>query len=765
MYLRILFFILFFSNFFSSSIAQNFEWVVTGGGSLGDQVNDIEIGPQGNIYICGEVHGDNGLFLGQNVSTTNQRSDGFVAKLTPDGNLIWYKQIMSTGDGQERSRALSVDDNGNCYVIGQYEYTVFFDNIFLPPIAGDDEGYYFAKISSSGVWQWANQVIENDDGYYYDVKVDQENNILVSGKNGTGNANLIKYNSNGIQEWVYNTTSLYEISRMIDIEIDSNNDIYVMGRFKHNISFGSQTIEAKGVDNYLFDQDAFVAKFNSNGIFQWVYHIGGIDDDYSTDMDFDENDNLFIGLRLENDCFFNNELIEINESINAIAKITPNQELLDFYILDYATSTIAMSIDLNDEDDIIIGSNFADDTLNINGQTIIPPDGSTDGYIMKYNQEIGIEWFQSFGGSESDRCIVVTHDNNGFIYLGGEFEGNSTFGNISINPIDLDNQDLFVAKYLDCNAPEPEITYNSNLTICEGNSLELSANYYNGATYQWYNQGGLIQGANQAILIVSQAGDYSVNISLGGTCNSTSEEISVELESPEVELTAIANEICPENDITQIFPNIPFASYLWSDNSINNSLEVSSPGFYSVTVTTSLGCTASDDFIIGSLNASPSPNLEFENCIIYTDSTIQTNVTYHWIKDGITILNDYASINTSVYGNGLYSLNVEGGNGCITSSPTPIAVADCFSSSLNSYLGSSNFKVYPNPVDESIFLSGDIQNIDLCILFNSKGSIIKNFKEEEYHNGIMNVSNIPAGIYFLEFQYEQDRFYKKIIIF
>ncbi|MEM7163056.1 MAG: T9SS type A sorting domain-containing protein [Bacteroidota bacterium] len=746
-------------------LAQSFDWVISGGASLSDAVTDLEIGPQGNIYICGDVQGSNGSFLGQNVSTTQNRNDGFVAKISPSGSLIWYKQIMSTGDGQDEAYNLGVDEFGNCYVIGEYEYTLFFDGISLPPNPGEDEGFYFAKINSNGVWQWAVNVLSNEVGYFYSVTVDSQNDILVGGKNDSGDAMVIKFDPTGSQEWVYNTSSTFELSRITGISIDSNNDIYCLGRFKHDITFGAQTFQVNGSD--LFDQDAFVAKISSNGIFQWFYQIGGEEDVSQLAIDIDINNNAYFGVVVRDDTYFDNTLIPFESGFTVvIAKISPNQELLEYFEMPHTPSSLLLTLDVTDQNDLFIGANFSDDTLNINGQLIMPTNGSVDGFVCKYDEVNGLQWFQSFGGSDVDICRALEYDDSGFLYFGGELEGTSTFGDITINPNDIDNQDLFLTKYQDCDSPQPIISYDSDLLICKGSVIELSVNEYENAIYQWYDENGLIVGANQPLLLANSAGIYYVNISLGGTCNANSEAVEIEVESPEVELLTTDYEICPQNDVTQIFTNVPFVSYQWSTGATDPILEVYSPGTYSVIATTSNGCNATDAIIIESMDAPESPVLSFADCILSADSSNFQNVNYIWAIDNISVTNNFASINANVFGNGTYVLSVEGVNGCISSSPQLI-VANCGFTSVEELENNNDIIIIPNPTTGEIYLKGlntnFLNNINSISFFSANGIPLMEVSSSSILENKFDISSFENGIYFIRLELDNFSLSKKII--
>ena len=79
-----------------------------------------------------------------------------------------------------------------------------------------------------------------------------------------------------------------------------------------------------------------------------------------------------------------------------------------------------------------------------------------------------------------------------------------------------------------CTAPIASITTQGNSTFCAGGSCTLNANAGNSYTYQWYNNGTLINGATAITFTASQPGNYTVKVTDGLTsCFTTSQPQSV----------------------------------------------------------------------------------------------------------------------------------------------------------------------------------------------------------------------------------------------
>ncbi len=94
-------------------------WVRQGGVIAGGQASilDIALDVAGNAYAVGYFRGDLN-FGGSNINSgdINGDYDGFVAKFSAGGSLLWMRQIG--GANSDLSSEVAVDGVGNAYVAG-----------------------------------------------------------------------------------------------------------------------------------------------------------------------------------------------------------------------------------------------------------------------------------------------------------------------------------------------------------------------------------------------------------------------------------------------------------------------------------------------------------------------------------------------------------------------------------------------------------------------------------------------------------------------
>jgi hypothetical protein len=101
----------------------NVIWAKSAGGLYGDMGNGISIDVEGNPYIIG-TFASTTAFGSDTLTNAGGGSGIFIVKYDPPGNVIWAKS--TGGSGQDNGLGISIDANGNPYVVGIFTDTVAF---------------------------------------------------------------------------------------------------------------------------------------------------------------------------------------------------------------------------------------------------------------------------------------------------------------------------------------------------------------------------------------------------------------------------------------------------------------------------------------------------------------------------------------------------------------------------------------------------------------------------------------------------------------
>jgi hypothetical protein len=148
--------------------------------------------------------------------------------------------------------------------------------------------------------------------------------------------------------------------------------------------------------------------------------------------------------------------------------------------------------------------------------------------------------------------------------------------------------------------PLPVVNFGPDTAICAGDSIVLDATTTNGS-YMWNDM------STNPTLTVTAAGTYTVMAMNTVTGCMITESITVSINALPVVNLGADTAICNGSTLTLDAMN-PGASYLWSDASTMQTLNVTTAGTYSVDVTDANGCTGSDAITV-SINPDPVVNI------------------------------------------------------------------------------------------------------------------------------------------------------------
>lgn len=138
-------------------------------------------------------------------------------------------------------------------------------------------------------------------------------------------------------------------------------------------------------------------------------------------------------------------------------------------------------------------------------------------------------------------------------------------------------------------SPTPIVTL-SNLSICENDQFPTLTAGNTGASYQWFENGNAISGATSQTYIPTNAGTYSVDVTIPPGCTGSGSMILTVNPAPVVAVND--EDICSDQSATLDAGNSG-ASFLWSTGATTQTIEADTTGDFVVTVTVN-GCNRSD---------------------------------------------------------------------------------------------------------------------------------------------------------------------------
>ncbi len=198
------------------------------------------------------------------------------------------------------------------------------------------------------------------------------------------------------------------------------------------------------------------------------------------------------------------------------------------------------------------------------------------------------------------------------------------------------------------------------LSLCNGANTTLTANA--GLSYLW-NNGAVTQNIN-----VAAAGAYTVTVTQAGGCTATA-TVNVAVNANPVPAIAGTLSFC-QGDNTVLDAGPGYTTYLWSNGLVTPTVNVTTGGTYTVTVTNAAGCSASTSVAVVA-NPLPVPAITGVTAFCTgNNSTLNAGPGYSqylWSNGDIT-----QTTNVSTGGN--YAVTVTNNNGCSATTSTLVTV-------------------------------------------------------------------------------------------
>ncbi len=472
--LFIILIIILFANPVKAQINMNWEWVETAGGFQTQKATAIAVDNNNDVIIAGTftsnyiMLGTNNVFL-SNSDSNSFSSNYFIAKYNQNGQVIWAKKAQSnTGTA---SNKLVTDNNGNIYACGFINNSNFVFNM----VSFDGNSSYvhnnggksfLVKYSSLGIAQWVMFINNNYWGYdtISALKWDENTNSIIIGGHCLGDSvniggyNVINTGNNlqfsyiakiDIQQgnvvWLKNTKGNAYISKINDIDIDSNGSIYTASSFTGStlILSSNDTLTNTTPSSGAIFSDGYFAKYNQNGILEWAKKGICLNNDEATTVSCLNNNKIVFG-------GYNHSILSINNSQlitgNFLLEYDIQGNFINAQNFPAAIKTITA---FKTGNGFIIGGNFTQDTL-ILGNTVLlkynnPASANTNIFLTRcdsfgiYNAAI------SAGDYSSSQLNSSFIDDSNKVYICGSFNQPSIkFGSTSYNANGV--SDLFLAK-------------------------------------------------------------------------------------------------------------------------------------------------------------------------------------------------------------------------------------------------------------------------------------------------------------------------------
>ncbi|MBI2774402.1 T9SS type A sorting domain-containing protein [Candidatus Dependentiae bacterium] len=378
-----------------------------------------------------------------------------VVKYDANQNVLWRKRIYSFLIDYSD---VAMDQQGNVYFSASFFTYVNIDGTqYNTPYSGCVR-MVLVKFNAQGVVQWVKQSTGCDAGARA-LTVDFNSNVYVMGGVGpSGPVNfdslsanpglfVVKYNKNGVVQWVRSSVNGDGSSGDgPKIKASKSGNIYIAGLLGGATAFGTHSVSTSG------DFDVYIAKLDSAGNWLWAKRGGGIYEEWLYGLDVDDNDNAQIT------GYFHSPTATFgNTSIT-------NTTVEDYFLAKYDSN--GNELWAKGGAKMWQGNSFCVDAV---GNSYMVSYGT---FLRKHDFNGSYMW-HTLKNIHNGRMVS---DKKGSVYITGNLKVPATFGSTTINPIKM--QQMFVAKLYD---PSPVVT-----KLSEMNKHSLIELYPNPAQDYFY---------------------------------------------------------------------------------------------------------------------------------------------------------------------------------------------------------------------------------------------------------------------------------------
>jgi hypothetical protein len=365
----------------------------------------VAVDTSGNVYVIGLFTGTATAYNsdGTSFGTTLTHSglgDAFLVKYNASGITQWITRVASTAT--DRGNRIVIDTNNNIYITGRYTGTGTAYNSDGTPFAttlsqiGADDAY-LVEYDTNGFVQWITRLGSTGGDAGYGIGTDLSGNVYLGGTFGTtgftaynadgtafgttlsssggSDAFLVKYSSTGVVQWIARVGST-ATDEGVTLAIDTSGNVYLCGTYQNTITIVNSNGTTFGTMNVTSGAagDAFVVKYNTDGVGQWSTKIGGA-------------------------------VLNVFDIGNGIAVDSTGS----VYVAGRSNGTVPLAV--YNTDQTVFGTTL----------TEIPTVKGQESFIVKYNSSGAVQWLSSIGGFGNDEAQGITIDSTGNIYVTGMF--------------------------------------------------------------------------------------------------------------------------------------------------------------------------------------------------------------------------------------------------------------------------------------------------------------------------------------------------------
>lgn len=352
-------------------------------------------------------------------------------RIIPFNEAPTFRAVGATTTGFVDSTHLAVDAQGNTYLAGTFAGTVKFGSFTLTSPTQADP-VYVVKYDPNGNVLWAREGGGPRIASLIGIGLDAAGNLSLAGLSrgevtfGTSTAGgggtqlgmwVTRMNPAGDFLWAAAPTGS-AVTYAEDAAFDSAGNVYVVGNFSGEATFGGTTLT-----NEAYYSSIFISKVDVSGQFLWAKQVRQIDYGTASAVSLDPAGNLAIGGNFSGTTEFGNIVLDSGGvGRGFLAKLTPNGDFLSARV--FGAGIYDLGFDHSGHQYVL---GWYSQSVSIEGLPVLGlPYAWYPSYLARLAPDGSIAWAKSavdFASSPREKLLV---EPNGGFYMAGTFYDEAT---------------------------------------------------------------------------------------------------------------------------------------------------------------------------------------------------------------------------------------------------------------------------------------------------------------------------------------------------
>jgi hypothetical protein len=427
-------------------------WGRTVGSTRDEHAPRVALDAAGNMFVAGTFASS--IYVGGPTLITADGRGVYVAKIDPDGQLLWVKKIDG---GLDLAGGLAVTDDGDVIVTGSYTGTLKLDGDAQRTAAGSD-AFVIRYSGADGAVEWWNVVAGDSDQYGVDVAVGPTGEVYVAGTfrgevgegwwTQIGDAGtdcfLARFTLDGALAWLRHAGGGAGSCRLSAVATNSRGDAILAGYTTGELVVDpwyptNKTRQSDG------GRDGFVVAFSRDTAYQWDVYLGGATgigagDASIYDIAVDGSDRVHLigstegfllvddgdGLEAWDFNFNNSEVLVA--TLGADGEWDPSR----YASWGGAGDEIGAGIDVADDGSACITGTFWSTQVSLGG-TLLTRVGDREGFVARVDVDGNISWVDAYGRTGSSMGQSCALGASGQLAVSARYDGSLLFGTATVH--------------------------------------------------------------------------------------------------------------------------------------------------------------------------------------------------------------------------------------------------------------------------------------------------------------------------------------------